>query len=109
MNTVIFPSALAVILILSGHATAASGVSVFLHDPNGNLTQITATSAAAKPAILSQPADWIGMPGSTAVFAVRTTVNSANAYQWKKGTSIIPGATSESLALVNVSAADEAH
>ncbi|MES2598326.1 MAG: putative Ig domain-containing protein [Verrucomicrobiota bacterium] len=78
------------------------------HDFNGNLTQITPNASTAKPAILSQPMDWTGVSGSTAVFAVRTAVNSANTYQWKKGTVNLPGATSESLVIPDVSATNEA-
>jgi hypothetical protein len=86
----------------------AALLSNFRYDRSGNLTQIAASPAAAKPVILFQPEDWTGTPGNTAVFAVRTASNSANTYQWKKGTAIIPGATSESLAVPNVSAVDEA-
>ncbi len=99
-------TALVTMLLLGAKHNVRGGSASY--DPNGNLTQIAASPAAAKPVILSQPADWTGMPGRTAVFAVRPVVHSANTYQWKKGTANIVGATSESLAIPNVSAADEA-
>lgn len=87
---------------------AYSAVQVLTHDLNGNLIQIANAAAAAKPIITTQPADWAGVPGSTAVFSVRTAPNTANTYQWKKGTANIVGAILDSLAIANVSATDEA-
>ena len=98
-------SLVALILTLSiGIGGNLSGNTVS-YDTNGNLTQIR-PPGVSKPLILSQPADWTGVSGSIALFAVRT-VDSANAYQWKKGVDAIPGATAESLVISNVSAADE--
>jgi len=97
----------AVLLGLSQYQTGFAAAATMVHDLNGNMIQI-ATIAAAKPVISTQPVDWSGTPGSTAVFFVRTAPNAANTYQWKKGAANIVGATLESLVIANVSVADEA-
>lgn len=84
----------------------AIGASTIAHDSNGNLTQIS-SPVAAKPVIATQPTDWSGFPGTTAVFAVRTATDATNTFQWKKNGTNIAGATSESLAVVNVATTDE--
>jgi|GEM_PF-4327543 hypothetical protein len=97
----------AVLLGLGQYQASFAAATTMVHDLNGNMIQI-ASVAAAKPVISTQPVDWSGTPGSTAVFFVRTAPNAANAYQWKKGAANIVGATLESLPITNVSAADEA-
>lgn len=76
-------------------------------DRNGNLVQIKA-SGASFPTIITQPTNWLGLPGATAVFSVRTVTDATNTFQWKKNGVNIAGATSESLVLANVSTTDEA-
>jgi hypothetical protein len=78
----------------------------YSHDVNGNLTQIT-SPVASKPVVTAQPVDWFGIPGSTAVFAVRTVPDATNTFQWKKNGVAIAGATAESLSVLNVSTTDE--
>ena len=61
------------------------------------------------PQITVQPKPQTVIAGSTVTLSVTVQSESAVTYQWRKGTSDIPGATASSLTLTNVSNADEAN
>jgi hypothetical protein len=75
--------------------------------PSGCLSPRVAVSAGVNQltAISASPVDQAVCPGSNAVLSV-TANGSGLSYQWKKGTAVIAGATSATLTLSNVAAAD---
>ncbi len=65
-------------------------------------------SATGSPAIVTQPAGQSAPVGGNASFTVSASGNATLTYQWFKGDDDIPGATTATLALTNVQAADAA-
>ncbi|MEI6035137.1 MAG: immunoglobulin domain-containing protein, partial [Verrucomicrobiae bacterium] len=63
---------------------------------------------AGSPAITSQPSAATVNAGGNATFSVSATGAPAPSYQWRKGGTDIPGATSAMLALTNVQSSDAA-
>ena len=70
------------------------------------------TSAAAlvtvtvPPAIVTQPASQSAIEGTQAAFAVAATGTGPLTYQWRKGSTLIPGATNATLLFSPLTAAD---
>jgi len=78
---------------------------------NGNssshpYTVAVVPAAATAPTIVNQPVSQVVAVGDTATLTVDVAGNPAPAVQWKKGSVNITGATSPTLQLVNVQAAD---
>jgi uncharacterized repeat protein (TIGR02543 family) len=80
--------------------------SQFLFDETGNLLRQTGAASAA-PRILRQPHDEVLEPGETASFLVVVSNAQGLRYQWRLNGSEIGGATTDTLLLTNVSAANE--
>jgi Concanavalin A-like lectin/glucanases superfamily/Divergent InlB B-repeat domain/Immunoglobulin I-set domain len=78
----------------------------YLHDPSGNLASQTAGNVLL-PKIIGQPVKQIVEPGQVATFSVVVEDTSGVTFQWQFNGTDIPGATSDSLLLTNVSAANE--
>ncbi len=84
-------------------ATNASGTAT------SNGAVLTVSAAASAPAFTTQPSSQTVTAGGTAVFTVAVTGNPTPTLQWKKGGTDIAGATSATLTLNNVQAADAAN
>lgn len=70
--------------------------------------QVNVHAAYVPLQISTHPQSQSLSPGQTLTLSVETTGGSGEiSYQWRKGGSIIPGATSDSLSVSNVSAQDE--
>jgi uncharacterized repeat protein (TIGR01451 family) len=69
------------------------------------ITQYATLYVLPPEQLLIPPDNQTNCPGDTAVFSI-TAVGSGIAYQWFHGTNTLPGQTSETLTLTNVSAAD---
>ncbi len=67
---------------------------------------ISASGASGQPKITAQPSNIVSAVGETATFSVGVTANPAATYQWKKNGFNIPGATSATLSLPNLTQAD---
>ena len=70
-----------------------------------NMATLTVSDTAVAPAITIQPTDQTAITGQTATFSVTATGTSLQ-YQWKKGDTAIPGATSSSYTTPATSMAD---
>ncbi|MCX8517134.1 MAG: immunoglobulin domain-containing protein [Rhodoferax sp.] len=68
--------------------------------------KLTVTAAAVAPSITGQPFAKTVTAGQTATFSVQATGTSPLRYQWKKGTTTIPNATSSSYTTPATSLAD---
>ena len=73
---------------------------------NHAYTIVVLPAAATAPAIVNQPQSQLVALGDTATFVVDVSGNPAPTLQWKKGTSLITGATSATLILTNVQPSD---
>lgn len=96
-------------LIISPNAIV-SGCGTIL-GPIVNNGTLLATNCPGGPAITVQPVSALGAPGGTASLAVTATGDGPLSYQWRRGlpaagATNIPGATSATLTLTNLSAAD---
>ena len=69
---------------------------------------LTVTAAAVAPAITTQPAAQTVTEGQTATFSVTATGTAPLTYQWKKGDTVIAGATSSTYTTPVTSSADNA-
>jgi DNA/RNA endonuclease G (NUC1) len=91
-------------------ADAGSYAAVVTNTLNGVATSTLSASAAlvvnAPPAIQAQPAGLTVAEGGQASFTVTASGSGTLSYQWSKGRLPIAGATSSSLALAAVTAAD---
>ena len=67
---------------------------------------LTVNAAVVAPAITTQPTSLDVAPGNTATFTV-TATGTTLIYQWKKGGTDIPGATSSSYAISNTTSAND--
>jgi len=86
-------------------ADAGSYTVVITNTAGGVNTLPGAVLTVIDPAIASQPADQASIAGATVVFSVEAGAT-APAYQWFKNGIPISGATTTTLSLTNVSAAD---
>ena len=85
--------------------------SVVVTNSAGSVTSsgaaLTVNAAAVAPTITTQPAAALDVaPGNTATFTV-TATGTTLSYQWKKGGTDIPGATSSSYAISNTTSAND--
>jgi hypothetical protein len=80
--------------------------SQFFFDPTGNL-QAQAAETSELPQIIGQPQMQVVIPGNNASFSVSVADTPGVSYQWFFNSSAIPGATSDSLFLTNVSTANQ--
>ena len=79
---------------VSGATTNDSGVySVVVSNPVGSVTNGSAVTVIAPPAITVQPASQAVVVGAAASFTVGNTGSAPFNYRWFKGTKIISGAT----------------
>ncbi|MCX6945172.1 MAG: immunoglobulin domain-containing protein, partial [Opitutales bacterium] len=105
-------------MYIAGTPTAAGSTSVTvtawdgLNGTGGNSAKITVTfnitggAVSTAPAITTQPSSQAVTAGGTASFTVAASGSPTPTYQWAKGGVNISGATSATLALSNVQAAD---
>jgi len=88
-------------------ATLAYGQnSQFVFDATGNLFA-QASESLALPQMLGQPQMQVVIPGDSASFSVLLANTSGVSYQWSFGGTNIPGATSDTLLITNVSTANQ--
>src|SRR5579883_1674579 len=99
------PSCFAVLLLLLA-VPAPAQQSQFGFDPSGHLLS-EFTESPALPKIIGQPQMQIVIPGHNAAFSVGVADTTGVSYQWYFTSSPIPGATTDSLLLTNVSAANQ--
>lgn len=71
----------------------------FIYDGSGNLTAQVAEDLVA-PRIIRGPLTRVASPGDTATFSVSLADTEAVAFQWNFNGTDLPGATMDSLALV---------
>ena len=101
----------------SSHTTDATAIgdsgavfTVVVSNSVGSVTSngaaLTVNAAAVAPAITTQPTALDVAPGNTATFTV-TATGTTLSYQWKKGGTDIPGATSSSYAISNTTSAND--
>ncbi len=105
------PGATAASYSISGvNASHAGAYSVVATNSLGFATSATATlsvsSLAVKPAVTTQPSSLSVAAGTSASFTVVANGTAPLSYQWFKGVSPIPGATSATLNLPSVAAGD---
>jgi hypothetical protein len=83
---------------------------VVVSNPAGSITSdaavLTVNTVATAPVITTQPASKTVNAGANVTFSVVVTGSSPLSYQWKKGGTDIPGATTSSLTLNNVQTND---
>ena len=79
---------------------------VFLYDLNGNLQGPTAPSSGTSPNIVSPPRYALAQLGGSASFSVLANGTLPLAYQWRRNSVDLPGATGDTLALSNLLNAD---
>jgi hypothetical protein len=77
-----------------------------VYDPSGNIV-VQVANIQAVPQISGQPVAQIVGPGDSATFSVVVSDSSGVTFQWKFNGNDIPGATTESLLLTNVSTTNE--
>jgi hypothetical protein len=85
---------------------ACGQTSQFVFDAPGNLL-VESSEIIVVPRILGQPQNQIVIPGDSASFSVVVADTRSLSYQWRFNGTDVPGATSDSLLLTNVSAANE--
>jgi sugar lactone lactonase YvrE len=108
-NGVTLGGATASSLSLSGVQVSAAGVyTAVVTNAFGNVTTSGAVlTVNAVPSISIQPGPQITLAGGSATFSA--AASGAPSFQWRKNGVNIPGATSATLTLVNVSVADAAN
>ncbi len=91
---------------------AATYACVVTNTLNGTTTTTTSTNAAlvvnAPPTFTTQPASQTLAEGGTATFTVVASGSGSLAYQWKKGGTVLSGATTASLHIGNLQPSDAA-
>ena len=88
----------------------AAGYSVIVSNALGTATSPAATlTVAVPPAIVTAPTSATVIAGTNISFAVTASGTATLTYQWLKNNAVISGATSATLTLNNVSAADAAN
>ncbi len=78
----------------------------YSYDASGNMASQTMENVSL-PQIAGQPVRQVVEPGEVATFSVVVSDANGVTFQWKFNGTDIPGATSDSLLLINVSAANE--
>ena len=71
-----------------------------------SLAQLSVVTASAAPVITAQPASKTGLAGSSIALSVAASGAPSPGYQWRKNGASIPGATSSTFNLGNVTAGD---
>jgi hypothetical protein len=90
---------------LTGNQTI--GASAVYRTPLSNLSVSSVVlSRIDPPVITTQPVNKAGVLGSSASFSVVATGTGGVTYQWRKGGTNIPGATSSTVTLTNLQAVD---
>jgi uncharacterized delta-60 repeat protein len=84
----------------------ASGYDVVVSNTYGMVTSQVASLTVQDPFITSQPVSVFTNVGATVVFSVRAIGTPPLSYQWRKGATNLPGATSASLTLTNLQLSD---
>jgi hypothetical protein len=102
----ILVSAATTVMVLMLATVAHAQNSQFFFDDTGNFTVQTAVSSGT-PQILGQPQMQVVVPGQLASFSVVVADTSGISYQWYFDTSPLPGATSDSLLITNVSTSNQ--
>ena len=85
---------------------ACGQTSRFVFDAPGNLL-VESSEIIAVPGILGQPQNQIVVPGNSASFSIVAADTRGLSYQWRFKGGDLPGQTSDSLLLTNVSSANE--
>jgi hypothetical protein len=94
------------LLIVFSSGRSAFGEVAYSHDVAGNrISQVQVT--LSPPIIVSQPLTQLVEPNASANFSVVVADASSVTYQWKFNSIDIPGATGDSLFLVNVTSGNE--
>ena len=94
------------VLTLNNVATTDAGVySVAVLSSCQNVTNSATLTVNASTIVTTPPSNTTNCPGTIANFTVSATGNGLT-YQWYKGTGVLSGNTTNTLALSNVSAAD---
>ncbi len=102
-------SAAATLNLSTVSANDAASYSVIVSNALGTVTSPSATlTVAVPPAITASPVGAAILAGSNITFTVSASGTAPLAYQWLKNGAVISGATSATLTLNNVSAADAA-
>jgi hypothetical protein len=94
------------LLILLLPTSICAQDSQFVFDLSGDFL-IQTSEISAPPQILSQPRSQIIAPGELAAFSVLVADPNAISYQWLFDSNVIAGATSDTLVVTNVTAADQ--
>lgn len=89
-----------------GLVTGPDGNLYYLSRGNSALYRIIYTPPASAPVITTQPASQSVQVGQSATFSVTATGTAPLAYQWRKGTSNITGATNASYTINAVATGD---
>jgi hypothetical protein len=91
-------------------ADSGSQFSVIVNNAAGNVTSnaatLTVTATSVAPSITQQPSSVTVTASQTATFSVTATGTDPLSYQWLKGTTTIPGATSASYTTPATTSAD---
>ena len=107
--TVIPGATSATFAIASASPSDAGSYSVAVTNSVGSITSAAAVlTVITPPSIVTPPASLTVNAGATAVFTVSANGTSPLNYQWRKNGADISGATTNSLTLINVGAADAA-
>jgi uncharacterized delta-60 repeat protein len=94
-------------LTLTGVLHADGGdYTVVISNAYGMLTSEVATVTVVDPVITRQPVNVAGNAGATVVLSVEAAGTPPLSYQWSKGGTSLAGATTSSLTLTNLQAAD---
>jgi uncharacterized delta-60 repeat protein len=88
--------------LFGGVIARAQSQQVFLHDPNGNLQGLVSSSNSSPPAITAAPSQALGQLGGSASFSVMATGTQPLEYRWRRNGADLPGATGDTLRLMNL-------
>ncbi|WP_414660580.1 pectinesterase family protein [Horticoccus sp. 23ND18S-11] len=96
--------------LASAQSADAGAYTVVVTNPYGTITspaaRLTVTTATVPATITTQPVALTVAAGQGATFSVAAFGSAPVSYQWRKGGSALAGATTNTLALANVTAAD---
>ena len=93
--------------IAKAKAPDAGNYMVVVSNTAGEVTSSPATLfVITPPSVVHGPPDRSATPGTTTTFSVVADGTAPFSYQWYKGSSPLPGETTDTLALSNISAAD---
>lgn len=93
--------------LTSTNAGSAGAYTVTISNSTGSVTSAPAAlTLNAPPTIVAQPVNFTAVQGGSASFAVSATGSGTLEFQWRKGGSPIPGATSVTFTIPAVTAAD---